>query len=186
MKHRILFFYLLLTLIISGCFTTNQNEGLETQTQQPYPNISLEATYSASECAQYDNDQLTTKKWVAEYVPSIAINSIDANTTDDVIIMQLFCQWLQHFKTTQAHENFRLNDYVIHRIEFLGLTRLAEEYNVESTALIIYSVKPDKLLYSHWVAGNGIIENEWVSNKSVIVGLYTNDGFYKLKLIGGP
>ena len=141
---------------------------------------------SSSECEKYVKDmQPATEKWSTEYIPSLPISSV-GNVPDDVMISRLCCQWLQHFKSIQADEKERLDDYVIHRVEFLGFNELAREQGVLSTAWLIYSVKPHQLLYSHWVAGNGVIKNGWISRKSIIVGLYTDKKFYKLKLIGGP
>jgi len=183
MRYRLLLPYALLVLftIATGCLIKYLgNQG------QEIPSTSMIFPLSSSECEKYIKGiQPITEKWSTEYIPSLAISSV-GNVSDDVIISRLCCQWLQHFKSTQVDEEDRLDDYVIHRVEFLGFNELAREQGVLSTAWLIYSVKPHKLLYSPWAAGNGVLKNGWISRKSVIVGLYTENKFYKLKLIGGP
>ncbi len=193
MRYQTVVFYLLLTFIASGCFITRQKEEVEsptlypTLTRQPTPPLDLSPTEAPRLETACDSFQFEAHEtWDIWYTPSLAFDAAEGDMIDEMLTLQLFCQWLQYFKVAHVDEKYRLNDYAIHHIEFSGLTRLAKEHKVESTAWVIYSVKPAQLLYSDWVAGNGTIDNEWVSNKSVIVGLYKNDGFYKMKLIQGP
>ena len=126
--------------------------------------------------------------WTPEYTATVSIASVSQASPEEIANL-LFTQWLEHFKTSDADSRNRIDEYVITKVEIpANSTSLAQEQDLGFVATVLFSVKPTILMYSNWVAGNGIIDDQnWKRDKFLFIGVVKEDDIYRLKIIGtGP
>ncbi len=119
---------------------------------------------------------------------SSTINSTESNTTNiddkgndnrdsstklsnEDIIKDLY---LSELKKLDNNNSEKLLDYRVDKVEIIDNTQSFVElgYNSNDTlAYITYSIKPQNVNSSVWIAGNGEIEGEWIINKLACVCL---------------
>jgi hypothetical protein len=125
--------------------------------------------------------------WKPDYVSVIPIASLDTKSQSEIAYL-LFDSLLAHFKTPDADSRNGLVDYAILNVQAEPdlYSQLAVEQEVDFVATAIYSVRPTILMYSNWVAGNGDVafQSGWINQKSLFIGIYHENGTYRIKILG--
>jgi hypothetical protein len=99
----------------------------------------------------------------------------------DMICQTLVQRWLEGFRST-----LRLRDRLVaYEIERMGMVESDDGgYRFSAT----FSVKPMSLLFSDWIAGNGVAgEDGWIRHKFLFFKVEKGSGQYTLQVLGtGP
>ena len=103
------------------------------------------------------------------------------NSIEDTI-KELFLKELKERDNNNDSE--KLIDYRVDKITLLKYTDMSEDFQksykpTDILAEVTYSVKPNDINRTAWLAGNGVTEGEWIVNKTACT--YLRDG----KLLGG-
>lgn len=114
--------------------------------------------------------------WDASFVPSLP-REITASLSQEELAAALFCQYLEHAKTPLASPAQAITEYRVHEIQIS-----ATEGRV--VAQVSFSVKPEDMLSTAWIAGNGIEVDGWVASKLMFIGVMEEDTTYTMELLG--
>ena len=115
-----------------------------------------------------------------DYYPGLSVDEV-AESSPEAIGGQLTHLWLGHFLSPRVDRNVRLEDYEIHRVEWVG------EREGGFVLAVSFSVKP-VAHYSDWIAGNGIAgSGGWIRHKFLFVTVVREADVYRLAEMGsGP
>lgn len=125
--------------------------------------------------AENQRSQTTIDNMLKTNSQTLNIESTNKSTTQSTnessnedIIKDLFLAKLKEINNTSSE---KLLDYRIDKIEILSNSQkqsfLEMGYNLSDVlANVTYSVKPQNVNTSNWVAGNGEINGEWIINKN--------------------
>ena len=104
------------------------------------------------------------------------------------ILRALWEDYMQRCQFTLLDEHQRLVEYEIVEVkEDSGLIAVRQEKGLDVIGTISFSVRPVKMEYSGWIAGNGEIQGEWVRSKFLFIGYSKDPDAVHLRLIGtGP
>lgn len=113
-----------------------------------------------------------------------------ASKTDNEIVEELFLNYLKNMEESSGK---KLKAYKIDKVNvLLGDKRknVVDTYEgIESNSInekdifaeVIYSVKPDDIENTEWIAGNGEKQGEWLINKMACVFIKNDNGSYKIQ-----
>jgi hypothetical protein len=119
------------------------------------------------------------------YTPTVRKADV-ANLSRDDVIRRLFSSWLEYHRSTDAGPLYRLTEYDVLGVEAIGDPKAAPGGSDSFGGMVRYSVKPANRS-SHWRAGNGIIEGDWIRGKFLFVRIDGDGDSYSLGSMGtGP
>ena len=109
-------------------------------------------------------------------------NKVKTEKSENEIVEELFIEYL---KNTQD----KLSEYKIEKIEILSgedreFAKSAYENKINEKdifAEVTYSVKPEDIKNTAWIAGNGEMEGNWINNKLSCVYVQYNNGTYEIE-----
>lgn len=174
MKNKILKISLisLMTIVIlvmlTGCTSNTKDENIKTE----------------------ENKVKTEVQNIEENERNNSIVTQNTSKKDNEIAEELFLDYLKNVKENSG-EN--LKEYKIEKINvLLENERKTVKEIFESTdgvtinekdifAEIKYSVKPNDIENTDWIAGNGERQGEWIVNKSACVFIKYDNGTYKIQ-----
>lgn len=100
----------------------------------------------------------------------------EANSTEE-LIKQLFLEMIQ---SDEKESSEKLVDYKVSKVTILDDEEKQEILEMDGgqyyksddiLACVTYSVKPQDINNSNWIAGNGTIEGEWIVDKVACISL---------------
>lgn len=177
MKSKILKISLVCIMIVSilimltGCASNTKNE-----------NNIIEENKVESEVKNTEEDSKKSKN-----------NNIAAQNTsnkESEIAEELF---LEYLKNAKENSGKKLKEYKIEKINVLSgskrndvkeIFESAEGIKINEKdifAEVIYSVKPDDIENTDWIAGNGEKRGDWLVEKSACVFIKYDNGTYKIQ-----
>lgn len=118
------------------------------------------------------------------------INTQSTSKTDNEIVEDLFLDYLKNIEESSGK---KLKEYKIDKVKILsGNERknvIATYEGVEGNnvnerdifAEVTYSVKPENIENTEWMAGNGEKQGDWLVNKSACVFIKYDNGTYKIQ-----
>jgi hypothetical protein len=183
MKMKTQFFqttFLLAFLLLPGCGTA---------LALPSPTATLIVTETATFIPNWDVPTPIPAKngWTLDYISAIPAASLDTKSQSEIAFL-LFEEYLAHFKTPDADSRNGLVDYEILEVKAEPdiYYFLAVDQKVDYVATALYSVRPSILMYSNWVAANGVVnfESGWINQKFELIGIVRENDVYRIKILG--
>lgn len=145
---------LIVVVCVGGYYIFNLNNKIEKQ-NATIEDLKSENLNSKSVIEEMKKDN---KK-----IDSVTMNAenINSKSTED-IIKELFLAKLSEINKNNSE---KLQDYKIDKIEVVS-NKLNNKYTQNDIlAMVTYSVKPNNINSTLWIAGNGEIKDEWIINK---------------------
>lgn len=117
-------------------------------------------------------------------------NIQSASKTDSEIVEELFLNYLKNMEESSGK---KLKAYKIDKVNVLlenerknvaGTYKSVGGNNVNNKdifAEVTYSVKPDDIENTEWIAGNGEKQDDWLINKTACVFIKYDNGTYKIQ-----
>lgn len=139
---------------------------------------------------QIEENQVKNEVQNTEENNKESTNTQSASKTDSEIVEELFLDYLKNMEESSGK---KLKGYRIDKVKvLLGNERKnvidtyegTEGNNVNEKdifAEVTYSVKPENIENTEWMAGNGEKQEDWLVNKTSCVFIKHNNGIYKIQ-----
>ncbi len=178
MKNRILKISLIsiivtcILVMLTGCTlnnTTNENNQIEEDKVK---------------------NEVQNKEENNKEIKNVNTNTQSTSKTDIEIVEELFGDYLKNMEESSGK---KLKGYKIDKVNVLSgnerknvidTYEVAEGDNVNEKdifAEVTYSVKPENIENTEWMAGNGEKQEDWLVNKTACVYIRHNNGVYKIQ-----
>lgn len=140
-----------------------------------------------------DNNQIEENKVKNEIQNTQENKSVntkqDTVKTDSQIVEELF---LDYLKNVEESSGKKLKGYKIDKVKILSENERKNVVDIyedagnnvnekDIFAEVTYSVKPENIENTEWMAGNGEKQEDWLVNKSACIFIKNNNGVYEIQ-----